>query len=119
MAQNDCIFIEGLKVPTAIGITDEERARPQTLVVDLALYLALENAAKTDDFNCTVDYAKVAEDVRALGRASRFHLIEAFARAAADLILRHASVSEVSVRVRKYVLQDAESVGVELRRTRQ
>ena len=75
------IFIEGLEVPTLIGVYDWERTQNTVLIVDLLIDADLSAAMQSDDVEHTIDYAAVAETVKQVGIDSSFELLEAFANA--------------------------------------
>ena len=57
------IFIERLEFRGRIGVTAEERGRPQPLAVDLELDGHLETAGRSDDLTHTIDYAAIAKHI--------------------------------------------------------
>ena len=61
------IFIEGLEVPTLIGVYDWERTQNTVLIVDLLIDADLSAAMQSDDVEHTIDYAAVAETVKQVG----------------------------------------------------
>ena len=60
--------LNGLSVDCIIGDLPAERRAPQRLRVDLALEID-DAAAQSDRLADTVDYARLAADVREIGRA--------------------------------------------------
>lgn len=110
----DTISIQGFEVQARVGVPDEERAHPQRILIDLALGLDLKEAGRRDRVEATVDYAKVAEEVKRLVESRSFHLVEAIAESVAELILNRFKVAEVCVKVRKFSVPATKSVGVQL-----
>ena len=91
--------VEGLVVRARCGATDEERARPQPLRVDLNY---LYEAGEGDNIEETVDYATVIEDVARLLEREEFLLLETGARRVGEHVLGSFSlVREVTVAVTK------------------
>ena len=101
MSENDRLELCGLEVACVIGDRPEERLREQRVVVDVALFLDLAPAAASDALADTVDYAALAETVRAALRAARCHMIEAAAECVARVCLADPRVQSVQVRVEK------------------
>jgi len=91
----------GLEVSCVIGDRADERAREQTLVLDVSLALDIEAVAVSDALEDTVDYVALAEGIRAALKTGRFKMIEAAAACAAEVCLKMPKVSGVSVRVEK------------------
>lgn len=97
----DKLELCGLEVACVIGDLPEERDREQRLTVDVALSLDLSFAARSDRLRDTVDYAALAESIRAALKRSRFHMIEAAARCVSGVCLADPRVASVRVRIEK------------------
>lgn len=103
----DRVSLHQLKVDCVIGVYAEERKKAQP--VELDLELALEAGAQSPSSMAgTVDYARIAGEVRFLMQVSRFQLLEHAAEAIARYVLApptadvpHAGVSAVTVTLRK------------------
>ncbi|HJO35795.1 MAG TPA: dihydroneopterin aldolase [Gammaproteobacteria bacterium] len=117
----DRLFIEGLSVPARIGVEGWERRVAQPVEIDLRLQLALREAGERDELAATVDYAAVAQLIRALAAPpAEYRLVEALAeRLAAAVLENFAPVAGVEIRVAKRgVLAQAQAVGCVLERQR-
>jgi dihydroneopterin aldolase len=112
----DRIRVKQLRVTAFIGVPEEERRRAQALEVDLELCPVHPWNGLEDDLAGTVDYFAVSEMVRDLASARPRRLIETLAQEIAEGVLKTYPVREVEVTVRKFVLSDAGSVEVVLRR---
>ncbi len=78
---------------------EHERAHGQLFAIDAELEFDLP---PKDELSETVDYVRVIERIRAVNESSSFSLIERFAQAIAEEILRNFSqVQRARVRVRK------------------
>ena len=112
----DSIYIHDLRVETRIGMTEAERAKPQTLRVSVELFTNTRKAGVSDNIGDTIDYARVAESVIALGKQER-KTLEKFAEDAAELIVRDFHPNSVKVSVWKDgILPHASSVAVTIER---
>src|SRR5687768_7549006 len=107
----DRISITGLKVAAHIGVTEEERARPQTLVVNLELEADLRRAGASDDLDDTVDYDNLATSVAGLIRESETKLVESLAEKVASHVCASKKVDRVTVELMKESPPVAEDVG--------
>ncbi|WP_338516357.1 dihydroneopterin aldolase [Alteromonas gracilis] len=111
------IYITGLAVETLIGVYDWERVRNTELLLDITLDVDLTNAMSSDDVNDTVDYAKVAECIVDVGKASQFELLEAFGASVMDAVLTTFAVSSITLKIVKpNILPNAQTVAVEMSR---
>ena len=99
--RRDRLELCGLEVACVIGDLPEERGREQRLTVDVSLALDLSAAAASDALADTVDYAALAEAIRAALRQARCHMIERAAGCVARVCLADPRVAEVRVRVEK------------------
>ena len=66
----DLITIKDLEVFYHVGVPDEERERPQKLLVTIEMEHDVTKAAKSDDIADTIDYYAVSRKAR-LGKPSR------------------------------------------------
>ena len=92
--------LNGIDIECIIGERPDERTHPQRLRVDVALAID-DGAAVTDELGDTVDYAALAEKIRAALVAAKCRMIERAAKVVADLCLADAKVSAAKVRVTK------------------
>jgi dihydroneopterin aldolase len=84
------------------GVSEEERADPQAISMDVELWLDLREAGTHDDLALTVNYADVFEICRAQVEQRSYQLLEAIAEGvAADILATFDRVGTVVVRVRK------------------
>ena len=106
------ISIQGLEVNVRIGVPDEERARPQRLLIDVEITPQRPFAEMKDEVDRTVDYHLVSTAIAQFAATHEFRLIETLADRLADLVMSEAEVKEVRVQVRKFVLPQTEWVAV-------
>jgi dihydroneopterin aldolase len=98
----DRIFLQAMSFIGRHGVTDEERAEPQQIDVDLEARLDLRAAGEKDELAETVDYGRLYELCRQVVEEHTFRLLEAIAeRIAAIALADHALIESVSVTVRK------------------
>ncbi len=95
------VHIRGLEVVGHHGVHDAERVLGQRFVVDLALDLAHDRAATSDDLADTADYAMLSDDVARIIAGEPVALIERLARLIADRALVDPRVRAVTVTVHK------------------
>jgi dihydroneopterin aldolase len=91
--------VEGLMIHARCVVTDEERALPQALRVDLEYTY---RAAEGDKMDATVDYGAVLQDAAELLERKGFRLLETGAsRVGAHVVEGFSEIWEVTVRVTK------------------
>jgi 7,8-dihydroneopterin aldolase/epimerase/oxygenase len=101
-AVGDRISVRGLLVDAHIGVTEEERARPQTLRLDVDIEADLSAAAASDDLGDTIDYASTVSLISDTVRSSRCKLLEHLASEVASVVSCKELVSGVAVEVSKH-----------------
>ena len=109
----DIIFIEEMRAETWIGIYPREKAVPQTIEISLRIGASTASAGASDDIRDTIDYAVVAERLRAELGARHFNLLEKLAEYVATLLLEDFGAQWVRVSVAKLgMMRGVRRVGV-------
>jgi dihydroneopterin aldolase len=119
-ARPDTILLQGIRLEGRHGATDEERALPQMLELDLLVEADLGAAASSDDLADTVDYGPLLEICRTVVEAASYRLLESIAGTIAERVLAVPGVLAVTVRVRKLAVPidaDLAFAQVEIRRS--
>lgn len=120
-ARWDQIEIHGLEVFAHHGVYEHERTEGQRFLLDITLDADAHIAARTDDLDDAVDYGKVAREIAAFVRETRFNLLETLATRIADRLLESSRIAAVSVHVTKPDVDLGETVdhvAVTVRRSR-
>lgn len=104
----DVLELRDMKVECIVGLYPRERVVPQTLRLDVALFLDTRAAAAKGGLSATVDYGRLAGELRFLLESSWFLLLETAADALCRYILapptqdgHRAQVHSVSLRLSK------------------
>ena len=92
--------LNGLDVDCVIGELPEERVRKQRLVLDVQLEICDESAF-SDEIADTVDYAALAESIRAALVAAECRMIERAAKGVHDICISCPKVRSAKVKVTK------------------
>lgn len=101
MTDHALIHIEDLKVQAIIGCLDHERDQKQTLILSLTLEVDIRECSKSDELVQTINYAEVAEHVKAFVEKSNFRLLEALSSALGAEILKKFHPKSVHLTIRK------------------
>ena len=112
------VFIRNLELLARIGVyrTEEGRSQPVRINVDLGTD---DNRDTADTLENVVDYHAVEKRIRAIIAEGHVRLAETLAERIAAACFEDLRVKSVRVRVEKlHALTGAESVGVEIERTR-
>ncbi len=115
---HDTIEIRRLRVSTHIGVPDEERAAPQTLLVTIRMTPSRGFDGLADEISRTIDYYAVSREIETLAAARPRRLIETLATDIADHLLGNHPLRHVAISIEKHILPNTECVAVHLERDR-
>ena len=110
------MFLRGMTVQAHIGIHDFELQAPQRLIIDIDVYVDLEqHSPQADQIQEVVDYDFLRAVVHRRISRGHIHLQETLCDDVAKIMLTHPLVMAVRVATAKPdVYPDCDSVGVEV-----
>ena len=108
------ITIVDLEVHYRVGVTEEERAKPQRLLLTVEMNFDFSSASLSDGIEQTIDYYAVTQDLLKFGEGRSWKLLEKLVANIADLILTQYRPRAVLVEVKKFVIPQARYVSVTL-----
>jgi FolB domain-containing protein len=112
------ISIVDLEVFYRVGVPDEERAKPQRLLLTVVIDFDFSSAAMNDRLAKTIDYFVIAQQLLKFGERRSWKLIETVVTDIADLILTEFHPENVMVEVKKFPIPQAHYVSVSLIKNR-
>lgn len=112
------INIVDLEVFYQIGVTDEERAKPQRLLITVEMDMDFSSAVVTDRVEKTVNYFEVAQELLKFGEKRSWKLLEKLAANIADHIMLRFRPEAINVEVKKFPIPQARYVSVIVARDR-
>jgi len=113
----DTIKITDLEVFYQVGVTEEERAKAQRLLLSIEMTHDFTSAISRDNLAETIDYYAITQRLLRFGNDCHWELIETLAADIAAMILEDFKPKSVSVEVKKFVIPQAAHVSVRLTRT--
>lgn len=116
---SDSIHIKGLRLVTRVGVPEEERARPQSVEVNVSITLKKSFKGFDDSIEHTIDYYKVSEKLRDVALEGERRLIETLAEDLAAAVISFDGVCAVTLEVEKFILADCGSVSVVITRAKE
>jgi len=114
----DTITIKDLGVLCKIGVPDEERSKPQRLLITVEISGDFSRAAQSDDIAHTINYYDVSQRITQLCATESFKLIERLADEIARILLNDFDAQQATVEVKKFILSNARHVSFRLTRAR-
>ena len=111
-AVTDCIHVEQLEVFGRVGVTENERAKPQRLTLTITVWPegAFDNLQ--DDITRTIDYSGMCMSVRNFVAEHAPKLVETLAGQLAAHLLNGFPIQKIRIELCKFVLPDAKHVAV-------
>ncbi len=112
--------LKNLRIDSVIGVYAHERTDPQPLFLDVEVDYDFAPAAESDALEDALDYDLIASGLTGVAQEGRFLLLEAFAEASAEFLLRSfPRVQAIRLEIRKPMAvkaADASFVRIERRR---
>jgi dihydroneopterin aldolase len=112
------ISIVDLEVFYQIGVTEEERAKPQRLLITVEMDFDFATAALSDRLEKTINYFDVAQELLRYGQGRNWKLLEKLTANIADFVLARFRPESVTVEIKKFPIPQARYVSVALARAR-
>jgi len=100
-ADADAILLEGIEVPSALGVTAAERRMRRPVRIDLELERPLARPGKSDRIGDTIDYGAVYRIVEEVAGGGEHRLVEALGERIVAALFDRFAVERVTITVRK------------------
>ncbi len=112
------ITIADLEGQFCVGVSDDERAKPQRLLLTVDMNLDFSTAAMSDRVERTINYQNVVDDLLRFGEGRSWKLLERLVSNIADSILSRYKPDSVLVEAKKFVIPQARYVSVSFAKSR-
>jgi (5-formylfuran-3-yl)methyl phosphate synthase len=113
--ETDCVFVHDLVLPVCIGVYARERAAAQDVRFNVDVEISRGSSAH--DIRDVLSYDIIIDGIRLIVASGHIPLVETLAERVADLLLGHARVQRVTVKIEKLAAAPG-CVGVEIKRRR-
>ena len=113
---SDLITINDLELWTRIGVSDEERASEQRLLLTIVIPTDVSVVAKNDDLSGSLDYDDLVTVVHEVASTER-KTVETFAEDVCVALLKLKGVQKVTLTVRKFVIPGTRDVSLTIERS--
>ena len=97
----DKIILQELVFNCRLGVSAAERQDPQRILVDVALFADLSDAAARDDLAASVDYEEVYSEIQKIVTGREYKLVETVTEKITRGLLESFALDSVSVSVKK------------------
>lgn len=115
---DDQVHIEQLEVFGRVGVTENERSKPQRLTLTITVWPNEAFEQLQDDITRAVNYSAICASTRDLVRARTDKLIETLAAELASHLLQTFPIRQVRIELRKFVVPDTQHVAVVVTQTK-
>ena len=112
------ITIVDLEVFYCVGVTDEERAQPQRLLLTVDMSLDFSSASVSDRIERTINYQRLANELLSFGEGRSWKLLEKLVAKIAERVMLEYHPDSVLVEVKKFSIPQARFVSVSTGQTR-
>ena len=109
---DEWIEIADLEVKSKIGVSEKERECFQRLLVCLRFQIEARFRDLKDEFEKTVDYARVAAAVEEIAEANKAQLLETLVSTIADSLMERFAIRRLELELKKFILPNARWVSV-------
>src|SRR5881394_2604713 len=113
------INIVDLEVFYNIGVTEEERAKPQRLLITVEMDEDFATAALTDRVEKTINYFDVAQELLKYGEGRSWKLMEKLVSNLADHVMSKYRPENLAIEIKKFPIPQARYVSVAVTRSRE
>jgi dihydroneopterin aldolase len=112
------ISIVDLEVFYCVGVSDEERAKPQRLLLTVDMNYDFSSAAISDRITETIDYFAVSQRLLQFGEGRNWKLLERVVWNIAEVVMDEFKPESVTVEAKKFVIPQARFVSVSVTKSR-
>jgi len=112
------ISIVDLEVFYAVGLSEDERAKPQRLLLSIDLDYDFSSASVSDRIERTINYQSVVDRLLKFGHGRSWKLIEKVVANVADMLMIEFRPQAITVEVKKFTIPQARYVSVLVTRSR-
>lgn len=113
------VFVKDLEIIALLGVLEQEKIKPQRIIVNIDLSVSEGEAKIEDDIRNVVSYETVVRKVERIVAQGHVNLVETLAERIALASLADPRVLAARVRIEKPdIIPNARSVGVEVERVR-
>lgn len=113
------IFVKDLALNMFIGVFDDEKKKPQRVIVNVELVVCPTLDWQADNIQNVVSYADIVDRIEKLSTQYHIELVETFAEKIIEDCFSYPEVMEVKATIEKPdVLSQVEAVGASIHRKR-
>lgn len=101
ISNDQTIEISNLELKTIIGVLEEEKKTPQTLIIDLKITFDAQKAAKSDKIEDTIDYFAITKLIKSEVEKTSFELLEKLSNFILTLLKNSTKAKKITLKIQK------------------
>ena len=113
------VFIKDFIVEEIIGFYEHEKIKKQKIKFNIVLNIYQNYIPDDENIKSIVDYEKIANKLENLIKSKKYNFLESLVEDSFEEIFKDKRINSVSIKIEKpEAIKNAESVGVEIFKTR-
>ena len=114
------VFIKNFIIEEIIGIHEHEKIKKQKIKFNIVIDVDQNSLPNEKDIKSIVDYEKITNSLKSLAKRKKYNFLESLAEDSFKEIFEDKRINSVKIKIEKPdAIKNAESVGVEVFKTRE
>ena len=114
------VLIKNFIIQEIIGIHEHEKIKKQNIKFNIVIDVDQNSLPNEKDIKSIVDYEKITDSLKNLTKRKRYNFLESLAEDSFKEIFEDKRINSVKIKIEKPdAIKNAESVGVEVFKTRE
>tara|TARA_B100000131_G_scaffold302751_1_gene326176 strand:+ start:357 stop:785 length:429 start_codon:yes stop_codon:yes gene_type:complete len=114
------VLIRNFIIQEIIGIHEHEKIKKQNIKFNIVIDVDQNSLPNEKDIKSIVDYEKITNNLKSLAKRKKYNFLESLAEDSFKEIFEDKRINSVKIKIEKPdAIKNAESVGVEVFKTRE
>jgi len=114
------VLIKNFIIQEIIGIHEHEKIKKQNIKFNIVIDVDQNSLPNEKDIKSIVDYEKITNNLKSLAKRKKYNFLESLAEDSFKEIFEDKRINSVKIKIEKPdAIKNAESVGVEVFKTRE
>ena len=114
------VLIKNFIIQEIIGIHEHEKIKKQNIKFNIVIDVDQNSLPNEKDIKSIVDYEKITSSLKSLAKRKKYNFLESLAEDSFKEIFEDKRINSVKIKIEKPdAIKNAESVGVEVFKTRE
>tara|TARA_B100000029_G_scaffold78355_1_gene69809 strand:+ start:1642 stop:2070 length:429 start_codon:yes stop_codon:yes gene_type:complete len=114
------VLIKNFIIQEIIGVHEHEKIKKQNIKFNIVIDVDQNSLPNEKDIKSIVDYEKITNNLKSLAKRKKYNFLESLAEDSFKEIFEDKRINSVKIKIEKPdAIKNAESVGVEVFKTRE